>query len=112
MANSEVRGKRFLQVVLDGTGDWISGNPTASATLPGVVFRPKGLVFSVSGATDVLIVREGSITGPIAVKLKAAAATDTLFHYFYGDAPLLFAIDYSECTFGTVGNAVISFEFD
>lgn len=109
MANTEVWGKRFVQAVLDGTSDWRCGDPTNSGSGERPI-RPKGLFFFPSAANDVLIVREGSITGPIMAKLIALAAEQQGI-YFNGDEAVVPVIDYSECTLNTPASAVISFEF-
>lgn len=109
MANTEVWGKRFLQVTLDASGDWRCGDPTNTGSGERPI-RPKSLIFFPSAANDVLIVREGSITGPIMAKLIALAAEQQGL-YFNGDESVVPVIDYSECTFSTPASAVITFEF-
>jgi len=101
MAVTELWGKRFLSLTLDGT-DWVCSK----------AIRVKGVLVFPSAANDTLVMREGSLTGPIMSKLKAGAAALEVGQYFYGDFPIQPAIKHSECTWGTVGSVIISFEFD
>ena len=101
MAVTELWGKRFLSLTLDGS-DWVCTR----------TIRPKGVLVYPSAAADILVMREGSLTGAIMSKLKAGTGATEMGQYFYGDFPIQPAIKHSECTWNTVGNVVISIEFD
>lgn len=105
MANSERWGVTWVQVVLDGSGDHTL---TQDIRLRSIKFTP-------SAANDVLSVAQ--VTPGVAeanyprTKLRSASG-DTLEAVFHSPFLASVLIDYSECVFGTVANAVITLEFE
>lgn len=100
MAVAELWGKRFLSLTLDGS-DWVCSRD----------IRPKSVHLHGSATGDILVLREGSSAGPIMTKLQVAADL-TQGTYFNGDLPIKPSITHAQCTFGTVGNVTVCFEFD
>ena len=103
MANTVTRyGPVLALTAMDSDWDWLdtlSGSSyLAGMNVGSIQFKP--------GATDdVLIIRNGSLTGPPIVSWKAVDAYDYKVFYCHGTKLKPF-IDYSECTLSS-GHAVI-----
>lgn len=104
MANEERWGVTWLQVVLDGSGDWTSSRKV----------RLKSLKFMPSAPGDSLVIRE--VTPGLAwsswpqIKLSSSSG-DPVGCLFDSSIPTLTNIPYSLCNFANVSSAVITFEF-
>jgi len=66
----------------------------------GSVERIASIIFIPGATDDVLVVKDGSDTGPTVMYVKCADTYDQRVKYFYGQA-LQPYIDFSECTLST-----------
>lgn len=100
---TETNGTNILTLTLDGTTNWDSATNFSDLTVQAIMFVP-------SAASDVLVVRENSATGPEVMSVTVTAASDTRIVYFPRDhwgKPLeihLF-IKATDLTLGTAANA-------
>ena len=78
MANTVVVGESFINVTLDGATDFDIASATLGladgARVNGI--RAKSLQFVPAATDNILTVREGSASGPVIFKCKAANAYD------------------------------------
>ena len=95
-ANTVTRFKNIVEIQPDGSTDWDS----ASLGLTKVV----SIEFWASATTDMLVVRNGSATGPAMMRVK-----DTSIIYF--DDKMFPYIKAADCTFSTPANARIIVHF-
>lgn len=102
MANTTTVSGNVVEITgLDA--DWIATTDLSTRTEHGPV-KVTSIQFSPSATGDILIVRDGSITGPVMFHVKCTADTDQRVKYFHAfDCNP--AIDISECTFGTAADA-------
>jgi len=117
MANVVTLDNGFITLVLDSNFVWSTDKVTAGRLIGMKLddIFPEGLQlnaikFYASAANDVLVVRNGSATGPIISKLKSVTG-DTLKEWI--DSKCLYKpyITYANCTFGTPANAITWLEF-
>ncbi len=105
MANIEKWGPNWLQVVLDGSGDW-----TCSQTQ-----RFKAMYFGPSAASDKIVVAEvvptesSSANYPRKYLLSSDGEPRAGLLHFSSPAKIMIPI--AECTFTTVGNVVVTFDY-
>lgn len=106
MANTERWGANWLQVVLDGSGDWTCSLPK----------RFRSMFLGPSAANDKLVVAEVVPTAASASDYPRKSLTSTdggevagLLHF---SSPAKLLIPYSECTFNTVANVIVTFDFN
>jgi len=108
MANTTRIGANWLQIILDGTGDWIS--PTAEhwtkAYLGSVTTTPLTVGDSVVFAEVVPSI--ASSEDYPRKRLTSRDGYETEMKLSGTKCKIM--IDYSQCSFGTVGNALITLE--
>jgi hypothetical protein len=104
MANIERWGVTWLQVVLDGSGDW-----TCSKKI-----RLKSLKFAPSASGDKLVIKEVTtgVSETLWPQLKLSSSSgDPVGCLFNGVTSTQLKIPYGLCTFSNPSNAVITIEF-
>lgn len=104
MANVEKWGVSWLQVVLDGTGDW-----TCSKAI-----RLKSLKFMPSAAGDRLVISEltPGVAEALWPQIKLSSTTgDPVGCLFYSSMPTQVKIPLNSCVFSNISNVIITFEF-
>jgi hypothetical protein len=104
MANIEKWGVTWLQVVLDGSGDW-----TCSREI-----RLKSLKFMPSAMGDTLVIREVTpgVAEPLWPQIKLSSSSgDPIGCLFTSAIPTRLKISFSLCTLSNPLNAIVTFEF-
>jgi hypothetical protein len=104
MANIEKQGVSWLQVILDGSGDWISSQ----------ALLLKSLKFQPSAAGDKLVLYEvvPDVDESLWPKLVLSSNSgDTVGCLFNSISMIKVMIDYSACIFTDINETVITFEF-
>jgi hypothetical protein len=104
MANVEKWGVTWLQVVLDGSGDW-----TCSKAI-----KLKSLKFMPSAPGDILVLKEVTLGKVEAlwpqIKLSSSSG-DPVGCMFNGSIATKLTISFSSCTLSNPLNAIITFDF-
>ena len=108
MANTTTMSESFIQVTgLDA--DWV-----ASTDTPYSQVKLKSIMFEPSAAGDIMVIKEGSATGPRLFYASCASGNDQKIRYYAGiDGQGQWCnpfIDISDCTVSTAANASVSIE--
>jgi hypothetical protein len=104
MANEERWGVTWLQVVLDGSGDW-----TCSREI-----RLKSLKFMPSAGGDTLVIKEATpgVAEAFWPQIKLSSSSgDPVGCIFNSSIPTRLKISFSSCTLSNPIEAIVTFEF-
>jgi hypothetical protein len=104
MANIEKWGVSWLQVVLDGSGDWICSK----------AIRLKSLKFMPSAAGDKLGISEVTpgVSETLWPQITLSSVTgDPVGCLFNSSMPTQIKISIGLCTFSNISKAIVTFEF-
>jgi len=109
MAITTTVGRNLLTIKWsDAAADWVY---TTEVPQFGPGIKVKSIQFNPSAASDKLVIRDGSLTGPIRFDVTCADVTDQRIKYFGGQWMQPY-IESTEVTFGTVANVEVIIEFE
>lgn len=103
-ASVEVIAPSGINITFTGAGgDWDS-----KTSFPGGL-KVKSIKFFPSAANDILVVRDGSVTGPIMAKMKDTTGGGSA-DVGFGDGVWMYPyIKYADCTFNTGTSVIVMF---
>ena len=103
MANTTTSDDSSIQIVPDGSTDWLW---SSDLTAKNSGIHVNSIQFVPSAAADRLIIRNGSITGVTLFDSGAVVDAGAVIRYYSGKR-IRPVIDASECTFDTAASAKI-----
>ena len=109
MANTTTVSGSNIQIVPDGTTDWVWSTDLDTSLVQAGAIKVRSIQVIPSATSDRIILHDGSIdAAPVFDTGVLADAYDTRVYYFDPPVWMKPVLDASDCTFGTAANVRIN----